>query len=133
MISLLKYLIFARNWALSTSVETTHRPTSRSSRILRMFKESHIVDFSGERTRAGVIIDVLNCGWSRVADVLLKPMYQYGLTGRSSLTVVIVTVSKPCGLRVGYAGYGYGFGLCRPSPTRTLGRVPGYPRRDPSR
>ena len=40
--------------------------------FMNMFKKSHIVDFSGNRTRTGVIIDVLNCDWISFADVLLK-------------------------------------------------------------
>jgi hypothetical protein len=40
--------------------------------FLNMFKKSHIVDFSGERSRTGTIIDVLECGWTRVVDILVK-------------------------------------------------------------
>jgi hypothetical protein len=40
--------------------------------FLNMFKKSHIVDFSGRRTRTGVIIDVLKRDWISVADILLK-------------------------------------------------------------
>lgn len=40
--------------------------------FMKMFKQSHIVDFSGKRTRTGVIIDVLKCDWINVVDVLLE-------------------------------------------------------------
>ena len=48
--------------------------------FLNLFKKSHVVDFSGRRTRIGTIIDVLSCSWTCVADVLLKakvPMWLY--------------------------------------------------------
>lgn len=47
-------------------------PDNVHPEFLNMFKKSHIVDFSGKRTRIGAIIDVLRCDWISVADVLLK-------------------------------------------------------------
>jgi hypothetical protein len=48
--------------------------------FLNMFKDSSIVDFSGERTRTGTIVDVPRCGWIRISEVLLNanvPMWLY--------------------------------------------------------
>jgi hypothetical protein len=48
--------------------------------LLTAFMSSHIVDFSGERKRTGTVIDVLKCGWTSVAKVLLQakvPIWLY--------------------------------------------------------
>jgi len=56
------------------------RPGVVHPEFLNLFKTSHIVDFSGERTCVGTIIDVLACSWSCVTHILLKakvPIWLY--------------------------------------------------------
>ena len=52
----------------------SRKDTSIHSEFLNMFKRSHIINFSGEQTSSGAIINVLRCDWTGVAEVLLKAM-----------------------------------------------------------
>ena len=76
-------------WLLHLENPDRKRTDGIHPEFLNMFKKSHIVDFSGERTCTGTIIDVLQCGWIRVSEILLKanvPMWFYW--GNHPLTVV---------------------------------------------
>ena len=67
-------------WLLHLENPDSKQTDSIHPKFLNMFKKSHIVDFSGEQTRTGTIIDVLRCGWICVSEILLKanvPMWFY--------------------------------------------------------
>ena len=56
----------------STSDIPSYLPPNIHPEFSNMFKESHIVDFSGQRKCIGTIINVLWCNWISVAHILLK-------------------------------------------------------------
>ena len=85
------YVSFLNAWCQLSGL-SSDSPSYFSCRLhpefLKMFLQSHIVNFSGGWKCIGTIINVLQCGWISIADVLLKakvPIWFYW--GNHLLTV----------------------------------------------